>query len=366
MEKVFYTISEEESKRISIMKLWLIVFVVFLHSYSVFTNEPMWLHLTKSGITEIVTKMGVPGFFFLSALLLYKKEFKWKENIKKKLKTLGLPYLIMNTFWIVVYAILQNTSATSIYFANEKNTIAKWNALDFLNAYIGFREMKPFVIPLWFVRDLLFLNLIAVLIGIIIKKFPKISFVVLILIWIFVGKSPVFCLDVQAICFWGFGCLVAQNNLKLEKLDKYNPLWFIVPYAIFAALDIYTKEFVSFNFGNGALGHYFAILPNQVIHRVGIVFGLLMVYRCFTKVKEGRLSKFLLYISGFTFSIYLFHEWTLSMVKKFTAHILPQTDMVMLLEYLLIPIGIIVGCLLFSMLFKKLLPKAYSVVTGNR
>lgn len=86
--------------------------VLFIHSYTktvsmnsgtIVLQVPGWLNTLKYVISESISKCAVPGFFVISAVLLYRKEFSWWENLKKKLRTLMIPYLIMNTFWVVFY-----------------------------------------------------------------------------------------------------------------------------------------------------------------------------------------------------------------------------------------------------------------------
>lgn len=107
-----YILSGEDSTRINILKVWLTILVVFIHSYSeeiymvggnIVLEIPAWLDWFKYIISVVVARCAVPAFFFISAILLYKRDFVWKDNIKKKLKTLVVPYMLLNTFWILFY-----------------------------------------------------------------------------------------------------------------------------------------------------------------------------------------------------------------------------------------------------------------------
>ncbi len=93
--KDIYQITKEESKRINILKVWLAIMVVFIHSYS-------------------------DGMDFTTG------------NVK-------------------------------LEFSN------------FINAYIGYTG-NPVLYPLWFMRDLIVLNILAKIIKILIDKFPRIIF----------------------------------------------------------------------------------------------------------------------------------------------------------------------------------------------
>lgn len=149
LQEQLYSFTSEESDRISILKLWLCIMVVFIHSSTlselyfvdktVIQQIPAWLDWVSYIISRVISQCAVPWFFFLSGMLLYRKPFRWFDNIKKKTRTLFIPYLILNTFWIVFYAIAQHIPAVSVYFANPDRLVSNYNALDFADAYLGFQ-----------------------------------------------------------------------------------------------------------------------------------------------------------------------------------------------------------------------------------
>lgn len=152
-----YIINTEESERIKVLKIWLTIMIIFIHSYTekvVFTEEsvvmqvPIWLYWIKFFVSRIISQCAVPGFFFISAVLLYKKNFTWVENIKKKLKTLLVPYIIFNTLWIVICFIAQNITFLRPYFSQEANIISNWGILEYADAYLGFASKRVMLYPL--------------------------------------------------------------------------------------------------------------------------------------------------------------------------------------------------------------------------
>ena len=163
-----YKITDEESKKISIVKVWFTIMVVFIHSNNKLNfasgnfDTPAWLEVLKYFISECISRCAVPGFFLISAILLYKKSFKWKENIKKKIKQIMIPYLIFNTFWILFYVVVQHIPVLSNYFSNPDTIVADWSIIDWLEAYLGFQDNYPICYPLWFLRALFVLNILAI------------------------------------------------------------------------------------------------------------------------------------------------------------------------------------------------------------
>lgn len=146
-ESVNYEIPVEIQQRLNIFKILLTIMVIFIHSYietirvgsgDVLLEIPIWFENFKFIISKCISRIAVPAFFLISSILLYKKEFSYKDNLIKKLKTLVVPYLILNTFWILFYFVVQMIPSLGVYFSNEDNIIEKWNILDFLNAYLRF------------------------------------------------------------------------------------------------------------------------------------------------------------------------------------------------------------------------------------
>lgn len=161
-----YIISSLESQRIQILKVWLTIMVLFIHIYSnSYSNYvaifrfPLWFEYI---ISQVICRCAVPGYFFISGILLYRKDFKWSENVKKKISTLVIPYFFINSLWLIIFFITQNIPFLSSFFSNEDNNISSWGIMEYLNAFIGYKNSCPLVYPLWFIRDLFILNIFAI------------------------------------------------------------------------------------------------------------------------------------------------------------------------------------------------------------
>ena len=200
LPRAAYGIGAEESKRIQILRVWLTVMVLFWHadeaviSFSdgdILLQAPAWLETAKYLISHIIVRCSVPGFFFISAILLFRREFDWADNVRKKLRTLIAPYFILNAFWIAAYFVAQKLPVISGFFGNESKIIADWGVVDYIDGFFGILPSSgagsfysPFVSPLWFLRDLFVLNLIAPLLKKAVDRFPKAVLVLLALVYV--------------------------------------------------------------------------------------------------------------------------------------------------------------------------------------
>lgn len=101
-----YEINEDMSQRLNIMKFVFMVCVVFIHSYALpglpyALDVPRYVAECKEIVVNGICRVAVDGFFFISGLLLFAKEFTWLGNLRKKAKSILVPYLLINSFWII-------------------------------------------------------------------------------------------------------------------------------------------------------------------------------------------------------------------------------------------------------------------------
>ena len=84
----------KRNKAIDAMKDLSTIMVVYIHSHNIVNYAGMESRNTVIQLVSVLTGAGVPAFFLISAYFMKKREKPYKENIKKKVKTLLLPYLL--------------------------------------------------------------------------------------------------------------------------------------------------------------------------------------------------------------------------------------------------------------------------------
>ena len=352
-------ISERESRRISILKVWLSVMVVFVHSWNEISvageaaaaADPAWLDTLKYTVSDVLSRSAIPAFFLLSAYFLYRKPFSWTENIRRKAKSLLVPWFILNTFWILVFFVGQHVPALSAFFAREETMISSWGFMDGLAAYFGSpANVTPLLYPLWFIRDLFILNLLAKAYEWFAEKAGFWSLLVFIPAWLLVKPNHPFIMGIHGLTFWGIGCCLAKQRVTLSSLDRFRPA--ALAYPVLVAATVLLRH-------NGAWGV-------KILYRLCLLAGVYFWFACTALVREGRFRDRLLSAAKYSFCIYLFHEMALTIVRKLLAKVLPQTPAVSLAVYACLPFAIVFGCVVFSRLLEKFLPKTYAVLSGGR
>ena len=355
-----YNISRDLSERINIFRFILMIMVIYIHSYgsvSVFSADAVsmesapWFKDTKYIISQIITRAAVPGFFLISSILLYRKPFTWSENMKKKLRSLAIPYMIVNCAWILLFFILQSISFTAGIFSNADNIVRNWDLRQWSNALFGLPDDSvPFLYPLWFLRDLLILNLFAVIVWKLVDKLPELMFAAALYLWFFRSIPNTAVPDYQAVAFWIFGAYIVRRNIRLDIPDKF-PL--IFPAALLAVC-IYLYMPVAY------VDEYLPLL------NLCITLSLVSVFVLCSKLQKTGFKAFLLKISSYSFSIYLFHEFTTLLFRKIGATVFPATVISQFLQYMLIPFIVTAFCIVFSIVLKKLMPHFYTLLNGGR
>lgn len=139
-----YDLSDNESRRIDVCRLIAIIAVVMQHasltgekvlSYTAGIANHSLVELVQIVLSDLIGSLGVPMFFFISAILLFRSAKPYKTTLKKKITTLLIPYLIWNTLWVFIYWFFQGIQLTKGLFSNPENMVRDFGVADWLEAY---------------------------------------------------------------------------------------------------------------------------------------------------------------------------------------------------------------------------------------
>lgn len=363
---MIYLIDKRESNRITCLRAICVGLVIFLHQYAgdlgseafvasgTISNNAV-LQGIQYIISRIVTFSAVPLFFMLSSVLLYAKEFTWKNNMKKKLKSLVLPYVLWITLYILVYFIGQTLPMTSGFFANAGRKVSDMTVMDFIGAYTGIGGHGLFVNALWFLRDLIILNLLATVIKYIIDRFPIACLVLLAMLWNFGSVPSALVLNKQSVVFFILGYYIVKYGLRMRELDKLSTPGVLLLYILTIAVEF-----------------HFYLSENQLrnaAHSFTTILGIILLIKLtgnLIKNDESPVPSLLKAIAGYSFFVYASHDLVQAMLNKVTVRVLPQTDLIQVVEYFLIPVLVCCICVGTGLFLKKLMPPVYSIMTGAR
>lgn len=339
-------ITQDMSERINIIKLIFMVMVVFIHSGAVpelpFELEiPTYVAICKSVVVDGICAVAVPGFFFISGYLLFSKEFTWLENLKKKARTMLIPYLLINTFWILFFKVMQSIPGIAPMFSAEAYQVNGIKGI--VAAYVN---VIPLYYPFWFLRELMILNVFAKLIKFVIDKIPVIFFVVIILLQFNTVKIP-FILYNESFCMFALSYYIIKYKVSISKLE-------LIPVRVWVVVL------------GGIIGGRIVFQDNAIARLLCIVIGFALIYAIAGMVLRGKSKKLFQWCSQFVFFIFAFHEFYEAMLKKVVMMVIPQYGVVQFLEFWIIPSIIISGCIILGFILKKYWLRGYQLICGSR
>lgn len=301
-----------------------------------------------------IADLAVPTFFFISGFLFFNsKEMNystWMEKLKRRVYSLLIPYIIWNFLFLLYYAL--------ILFFFPSFIKKEWgynfnNIVDWIDIFIGFSK-GPFLSPLWFIRDLMFLNLLAYpLYNLFIKKTNKfiiLFFVTLYIIGYTTKWYDIPFLGIRSFVPYTIGAWFAINKFSFIPQKKISDI--MINVLFFSSLIIET--FLYFK------GNYLYIYVRQFEILLGIFFILLYFY----KLKE--IIKIKTNLAESSFFIFVTHMFIMNFPNKFWVLIFPINGLTASIMYFLIPLTVSFFLYYIFLELKKITPNLLKVLIGGR
>ena len=200
--------------KVILLNIALTFIIVVLHSNPLnrigidYSNSYLLVHSI-----EVFAQIGVPMFFFISAMLFYKSISAMstiKDKLKNRIKSLVIPYLLWNIIFVAIYGIM-----THIPFIASMMNMPPVPS-DVAGICLSILNSKYTV--LWFVKDLIVFCLISPVFYVMLKS--KIIMVVSICGLVFLNMS--YSMEYESIWRW-------LPVYLLGAYVGYNKLYMITP-----------------------------------------------------------------------------------------------------------------------------------------
>ena len=228
---------------ISLLRFPLAVFVVFIHvegAYFHFENLSTPTYLITHFFSNIVCKVAVPTFYFISGYLFFLNikdlnKIVYRSKLTSRVKSLLVPYLAWNTiaFLLFLFVTSLGIGCFRTHFTISDNFIMNiihiygyiysWGWQNALGWSVN--HFVPIDGPLWFIRDLMIVVLFTPIINKMIRKFDYYVLIVLFLILVLL-QYPTFI----AIFYFSLGSYFSikiMDPLEFYYRNKYL-LWIIM------------------------------------------------------------------------------------------------------------------------------------------
>ena len=317
------------------VKLLLIVFIVCIHASPNVNNDLTYSTAAQIYIAQIISRIAVPLYFFISGYLMVKglQTYKdWTIKIKKRVHTILVPYIVWNALYGFLLFVLSHQFAirTSV---DSNMTILEALRVIFIN---------PAISPLWFLRDLFFFQIIALLYVFLSKQFRYVFIFAVSILWLYSFHIVNSSISTEGAMFFALGFFYW---LPFFGFIKKQVKWFIPIAVVFSVLDLQIR--------------YADYWWSLIFHRITI---LLLCYSFIYFVTESEAVKRFLNklkrISKFSFYIFVLHFPLLHVSN----HFLDSSSGVQFVLKVLLAVFISIGIGYLINFF----PKISGVLTGNR
>lgn len=373
---------KNQSQTIDLLRFPLVICVVFIHMFPYITlvtnmDFPM---LSSHGIynilgiifSNVLPSIAVPSFFLFSGYLFFAnfKDWSWngyKEKLRRRVKSLLIPYLLWNLIPIIMDLIRQIILAIKNNSYNFTNLcIPKISVMQLfiencrintnLNLCGGTTYMSyPLNLSLWFLRDLIIVCILTPIIYYLIKKTRLGIILIFALGYIINITIPIPGFSFVSLFFFSLGAYFAINGINIAKFSRRYST-FCIPISI-VLLIVCTFTL------------------NRYLLDIFIIIGIFAAFAIASNLIEKYNVKPNTFLVKSSFFIYASHfidvliwETPVSFCKKLLGRFVigNETYIQQCASYLLAPFLAIGICLLGYYLLSRFMPKLCGILCGNR
>lgn len=324
---------ELQSRTVDWMRFILAVMVVFIHVQ----------HNTRLGLIfcDDFCRLAVPAFFLISGYYFFThfdgwNTSLWIDKLKKRVFTILIPFILWNVIALVQYILRAVIVKEPFSFAQlfaERGIIIDY--------------------PLWFLRDIMLMSLLAPLVYVIVRKLGIWFFVAMLafpLIGIWTSRRI---LTYNAVVYFSLGAyLQIRGNDIVGSFRKIG--WQSL--CIYIAMVFTARVVCPSNPVLAGACRYLLVLSGVVI--LFCVSGLLV------EKDVVRVNRFL---SNSSFFIFASHALFLGSVAAIIGKILPDTSAAILMVRGVITwLGTVALCLIIYIVMSRYLPKTTALLNGKR
>lgn len=357
-------IPEDVSKRITALRFFLILLVVFAHNNKtllyiltepehVFFSGQTFSHILQIINYVVLAQASVPLFFIFSGYLSGIKTDSFITILKKKSKGLLIPYLLWPAITIGLI-ILAKVAAIMIFpdkVSNDIPFISDWTLEDWVSGFFGHYSahynnvlLSPWIGPFYYIRDLFILSLLTPVIKKILDRAAIPFFIFSFILYV---HCPNFIITWSGLVFYSIGLFFAQKKFNFfEPADKVKWIYLLPVTAIVLYIS-YTKT------GGKTL--------------LSAICGIIICLKL-SKTIADRWFQQSKTLAGFSFFLYAIHEPKFqNAFIKIWYKIFPQSNWYLdLLENLVVSSITVVLVLLLAVMLKKICPKFFYLLNGGR
>lgn len=318
-------------------------------------------------LSVVLAQVAVPMFFFMSGYLFFSglRDWDWHvywTKLKKRSRSLLLPYLLWNTVALLLLIVLITWHDGWIMAKNHVMRFPLWKYYwcsrwwisppDWLG--VTHRMTAPCLLPLWFLRDLMVVMVLSPVLWGVLRYLKCWGVVVLLLAYLSQAVPAVPGWSWASLFFFGAG---AYMNMAQVDPVQWAINWRRVVYPVALVLWIGIVAL------DGTVVH--GIHLDKLLGPWFVIAGMLaMINVAATAVGHGH--RFADVLTSGSFFIFLAHPFFLEISYRLSINLLGAASVFSLMaRYLLSAILSIGICVLLYWLLRKFVPPLCSLLTGR-
>lgn len=302
-------------------------------------------------------RVAVPIYFLFSGYLFFVRLEVWDrdiwfEKIKKRVKTLLVPYFIWNLI-AICFSLLILYLNSILKGGDDPDIVAFYNSIGGLWAFWDTGTGSPYNYPLWFIRDLLVFVLLTPLVFQYVKKTGILGSIILYLAYVFNLWGMIPGLSEEGLCFFSLGAYFALYGIDFSSLFRKH--W--ITAAIIACPLVIAMVLTD--------GDYDVLWGYA--RRLFTLFGSVSTIGLVALLFEKQRIKNYPLLSNSSFFIFAAHGTiVLPFMQSIVGKLLPGNQIGLIIGYFTAPFITIVVLVICYYYFSKWIPKTMSVINGGR
>ena len=364
------------SQKLRFWALVAMVLLIYVHAYNLHprylepwtvVEEPFTAgNALQYFLANGLLRFRIPILFAISGYLLARRDdgqLAHGARVRRRLRTLGLPYLLWSGLWLLALWVLEQFAVTRQAVIDAeispfwpRQLLSQLSGPELLARWL----VVPAPFQLWFLRSLLLYNLAYPWLKKAVLARPKIYFFIAGLLWFFMVPLPL--IEGEGLLFFGLGVWLALRNKNvLAPPSGLRLPWLAVLWLGAAAL----KTWLAFQ-AEPASGLPMALLM-LTLHKLGEASGMLTAWFGLDWLVRAAMRRgWFRWLSGFSFLIYALHVPFVNYATELALRYgrgLPHRH---LLTYLLLPLLVVLVAVGIGALLRRAAPGLYAVLTGGR
>lgn len=364
------------SQKLRFWALVAMVLLIYVHAYNLHprylepwtvVEEPFTAgNALQYFLANGLLRFRIPILFAISGYLLARRDdgqLAHGARVRRRLRTLGLPYLLWSGLWLLALGVLEQFAVTRQAVIDAeispfwpRQLLSQLSGPELLARWL----VVPAPFQLWFLRSLLLYNLAYPWLKKAVLARPKIYFSVAGLLWFFMVPLPL--IEGEGLLFFGLGLWLALRNKNvLAPPSGLRLPWLAVLWLGAAAL----KTWLAFQ-AEPASGLPMALLM-LTLHKLGEASGMLTAWFGLDWLVRAAMRRgWFRWLTGFSFLIYALHVPFVNYATELALRYgrgLPHRH---LLTYLLLPLLVVLVAVGIGALLRRAAPGLYAVLTGGR